>query len=268
MKTTVKSITQHLEKLVPLNLQESYDNAGLIVGNPDAPVNRVLLCLDSTEDVIAEAIEKKCQMVIAHHPIVFKGLKKLNGSNYVERTVISAIKNDIAVYAIHTNLDNTLGGVNAKIMSKLGITKELEILAPTKFNQEFEGIIGAGMIGLLENTMEELEFLSMVKSRMGAGCIKHTKLLNKKIRSVAVCGGAGSFLLPKAIKERADVFITSDFTYHQFFDAEGKILICDIGHYESEQFTHEVISDMLANNFQELVIINSTIKTNPVKYFL
>jgi len=264
MKTTVKDITQHLESMVPLSLQESYDNAGLIVGNPDAPVTRILLCLDSTEEVIAEAIEKKCEMVIAHHPIVFKGLKKLNGANYVERTVMTAIKHDIAIYAIHTNLDNVDFGVNEKIMNKLEI-KSMSILSLKDKRVER---IGAGMIGTLNQSLKEHEFLEMLKVKMNVGCIKHTKLLGKEISRVAVCGGAGGFLLQKAIERQADIFITSDFTYHQFFDAENKIVIADIGHYESEQFTSEVLKDtLLSDKFAGLEILTTSVRTNPVNYF-
>lgn len=254
---------QHLESKAPLHLQESYDNAGLIVGNPDAPVTKILLCLDSTEDVIAEAIEKKCDIVIAHHPIVFRGLKKLNGANYVERTVIKAIKNDMPIYAIHTNLDNIRAGVNAKIMAKLNVTHSTQILAP----KSSDIFTGAGMIGYMAEPMDEIKFLEMLKSTMNVGCIKHTNLIGKPIQTVAVCGGAGSFLLPNAIKQGADIFITSDFTYHQFFDAEDKILIADIGHYESEQFTHEILNVMLAGQFPDIEVINSSIVTNPVHYF-
>lgn len=263
MKTTVKDITQHLESMVPLSLQESYDNTGLIVGNPDAPVNRILLCLDSTEEVIVEAIQKNCEMVIAHHPIVFRGLKKLNGTNYVERTVMTAIKHDIAIYAMHTNLDNVDFGVNEKIMHKLGI-KSMSILS---LKDKREERIGAGMIGTLDQSLKEQEFLEMLKVKMNVGCIKHTKLLGKEISRVAICGGAGSFLLPKAIEREADIFITSDFTYHQFFDAEDKIVIADIGHYESEQFTSDVIRDVIfSDKFMNLDIIISSINTNPVHY--
>lgn len=264
MKTTVKDVMNHLESKAPLNLQESYDNAGLIVGDPDAQVNKIMLCLDSTEEVIAEAIEKKCNMVIAHHPIVFRGLKKFNGANYVERTVIKAIKNDIAVYAIHTNLDNIISGVNDKIMTKLGIYETgKRILSP---KDKFQ-TTGAGMIGRLDEPMEEQAFLEFLKKTMKAGCVKHTNLLGKKIRTVAVCGGAGSFLLPEAIKQGADVFVTSDFTYHQFFDADGKILIVDIGHYETEQFTHEILNTLIAEQFPVMDVINSSVVTNPVHYF-
>lgn len=263
MKTTIKDIMRHLESKAPLYLQESYDNAGLIVGNPEAPVTKILLCLDSTEDVISEAIEKKCDMVIAHHPIVFRGLKKLNGANYVERTVIKAIKNDIAVYAIHTNLDNIRAGVNAKIMAKLNISHNTHILSP----KSSDAFTGAGMIGHISEPMEEIKFFEILKRTMNVGSIKHTKLLGKKFKKIAVCGGAGSFLLPNAIAQGADLFITSDFTYHQFFDAEDKIVIADIGHYESEQFTHEILSSMLNEQFPIMEVVNSSVVTNPVHYF-
>lgn len=348
----IKEVIQYLESVAPPSYQESYDNAGLIVGSPDWNLKRVMLCLDSTEEVIEEAIQTNCNLVIAHHPIVFKGLKRFNGNSYVERTVMKAIKNDIAIYAIHTNLDNMYSnGVNARIAKQLGL-KKTKILAPKKEvkklfafvpveltakvrNALFEagagtihkktnvsytsigasttvddGIakakmevqfpsplqhrivsrlesvvpkklleydivstentlstVGSGMIGELTNAMNEKDFLSYLKKKMKVSCIKHTALFDKPIKKVAVCGGAGGFLLKQAIRQQADIFITADYKYHEFFDADGKIIIADIGHYESEQFTMDLLSGLLKQKFRNFAPRITKVNTNPVQYY-
>ncbi|MBA3900260.1 MAG: Nif3-like dinuclear metal center hexameric protein, partial [Bacteroidetes bacterium] len=349
----IKDVMKVLEEFAPLPLQESYDNSGLIVGDKQAEVNKILICLDSTEAVIDEAIAKGCNLIIAHHPIVFAGIKKLTGTNYIQRVIIKAIKNDIAIYAAHTNLDNVSNGVNAKICEKLGVVKT-RILAPKKnllkrlisfcpgshvdkvkealFNagagkigeydecsfstsgtgtfrpsdkaSPFQGeagkrseagevkietiypfylekkvlsalwqshpyeevaydiipldnkhqLIGSGMIGELNEAMNEMDFLKMVKKSMKSGCLRYTQLMGKKVKKIAVCGGSGSFLLKDAIASGADVFLTADFKYHQFFDAEGQILIADVGHFESEQFTTEIFYDLLKKNFPTFAV--------------
>jgi len=363
----IKEITTYLESIAPLSLQEDYDNSGLIVGEPDAEVKAALISLDCTEEVIDEAISSGCNLVISHHPIVFKGLKKFNKKNYVERAVMKAIKHDIALYAIHTNLDHIEGGVNAKICEKLNL-QHIQVLSPKKnilkklvtfvplchvervrtaileagaghignysdcsFNisgtgtfkagdqanpfvgninelhQEEEVRIetiypeylerkvlvalleahpyeevaydlyplsnsfyqaGAGMIGTLETPMEELEFLQLTKSALRAKVIRHTALRGKQVRRVAVCGGSGSFLLPAAIAAGADVFVTADFKYHEFFDAEGKIVISDLGHFESEQFTQELLFDVIKKKFPNFAIHLTSIDTNPINYLI
>jgi dinuclear metal center YbgI/SA1388 family protein len=364
--TTIKDVINYLEAIAPPALQESYDNAGLIVGNDSAEITGVLICLDSTEAIIDEAIKKNCNLVVAHHPIIFSGLKKLNGKNYVERIVIKAIRNNVAIYAAHTNLDNVQSGVNKKICDRLEL-KNCRILSPKKnllrklvtfcpnehadkvrsalfeagaghignydecsYNIEGYGTfrggentkpfvgeqgqqhrenetrvesifpshlqskivgnllkvhpyeevaydiyplenshqqIGAGMVGELENEMDEKSFLKQIKVNMKTDCIRHTALLNKKVKRVAVCGGAGSFLLNDAIREKADVFITGDFKYHQFFDADNKIVIADIGHYEREQFTKELFNELLKQNFSTFATHLSETVTNPIIYF-
>jgi dinuclear metal center YbgI/SA1388 family protein len=361
----LKEITDHIESIAPLNYQESYDNAGLICGDPQMEVRAALICLDSTEAVIDEAIEKGCNLVIAHHPIVFSGLKKFNGKNYVERVVIKAIKNDIAIYAAHTNLDNVHNGVNAKIAEKLGL-RNCKVLDPKKgllkrlitfgpqekaeeiraalfeagggqignyeecsFNSEGTGTfkagegadpyvgeigkrhseketkieiifpayaesrilkalfkahpyeevaydliplgninqeVGSGMVGELETDMDEKAFLERIKAVMKAGTVRYTALRGKNVRKVAVCGGSGSFLLENAIRAGADVFVTADFRYHQFFDAENRIVIADIGHYESEQYTSELFYEILSKKFRTFALHLSKINTNPIKY--
>ena len=362
----IEEIIQHLETIAPGYFQESYDNAGLIVGKTSIACSGVITALDATEAVIDEAISKNCNLVVAHHPIIFRGLKKLNGKNYVERTILKAIKNDIAVYAIHTNLDNIKKGVNNKIAEKIGvqnlqmlqpkenILKKLITFAPAdnaedlrkalfaagggqlgkysecSFNTEGTGTfkpeeganpfvgeigvrleekeikievifpdyleqkmimamievhpyeevaydiislgnyfsdVGSGMIGELENPVDETEFLQRIKTAFDLTMIKHTGLSGKKVKKVAVCGGAGSFLIPAALSKKADVYITSDIKYHEFFDAEGMLLL-DIGHYESEQFTIDLLYDILREKFPNFAVRKTEVNTNPVNYFL
>ena len=364
--TKIKDVSSFLEEFAPLRLQESYDNAGLILGNPNAEIKNVLITLDVTEQVVDEAISKKCELIVAHHPIVFSGLKKITGKNYVERCLLKAIKNDVAIYAAHTNLDSVGGGVNGMICRKLGL-ENCRILQPTEgllkklvtyipvdhadkvreavftagagnignydscsFNIHGQGTfrgndsthpfvgekgkqhyeneirfetvfpaylqsriisallathpyeevaydiysldntfeqVGMGMIGTLPKETDESEFLSQLKQTFNTGTIRHTALLNKKVRKVAVCGGAGSFLLNRAISAEADFFVSGDFKYHQFFDAENKIVIADIGHFESEQFTKELFYELLTKNFPKFAVHLSEVNTNPVFYF-
>jgi dinuclear metal center YbgI/SA1388 family protein len=206
----IKEILSVLESVAPPHLQESYDNAGLIVGDPEAETTGVLFCLDSTEAVVEEALALGCNLVVAHHPVVFRGLKRFNGSNYVERTVMQAIRKNVALYAIHTNLDNVYRqGVNAKIAEKLGL-KDTRILLPKAGQTE----IGAGMLGILSEEMPETDFLQHVKTSLRAACVRHTALREKPVRTVAVCGGSGSFLLSEALRAGADAFVTADFKYH------------------------------------------------------
>lgn len=361
----LKEIIQFLEDKAPSSLQESYDNSGLICGHSAMEIKGAIICLDSTEDMIDEAIRHGFNLVIAHHPIVFSGIKKLNGKNYIERTIIKAIKNDIAIYAIHTNLDNVFHGVNAKIAEKIGLVN-CRILSPMKnkllklstyvphehaekvkealfsagaghignysecsFTTNGEGTfkgddssnpvygeknvrfkgheskievileshkqhqvfsalieahpyeevayefialannwqdVGAGIIGELPSEMDATEFLKSLKVKMKTDCIRHTNTLNKTIKKIAICGGSGSFLLEDAKRAGADIFITGDFKYHQFFDADGSIIIADIGHYESEQYTIELLGDWLSEKFPTFALRLTEINTNPINY--
>lgn len=265
--TTIHTLTTYLDTIAPPVFQESYDNVGLLVGNPNTAVSGVLVCLDSTEDVIEEAMAKSCNVVVAHHPIIFRGLKRLTGSNYVERTVLKAIKNDIAIYAIHTNLDNMYyRGVNTKIAEVLGLT-DTRLLAPRQVASADEPpTVGSGMIGRLTQPMPEADFLVYLKNRMKAGCVKYTTLRGKNVQTVAVCGGSGGFLLPDAIARGADVFVTSDMKYHEFFDADGKIIVADIGHFESEQFTIQLLSEIISEKFANFAVHCAEVATNPVQY--
>lgn len=258
----IKDIITVLEQVAPPQLQETYDNAGLLVGMDQTKLTGVLFCLDSTEAIVEEAVRKGCNLIVAHHPIVFHGLKRLNGSNYVERTVIQAIRQEVAIYAIHTNLDNVhRQGVNSRLAGKLGLLNT-RILAP---RMAMDGI-GAGLLGELPGPLAETDFLQLVKRQFQAGCIRHTNLLGKPVRKVAVCGGSGSFLLTEARRSGADVFVTADFKYHEFFDADGEILIADIGHYESEQFTIGLLFDIIREKFPTFALHCTDLNTNPVFY--
>eukprot|EP01132_Coremiostelium_polycephalum_P011465 gene11465-14047_t len=318
-----------LESYAPLNYQEDYDNSGLIVGEADQEIHSALVALDCTEEIIDEAIVHNCNLIITHHPIVFKGLKKLTGKTYIERVVIKAIKHNIALYAIHTNLDHVHNGdLKAKnafiektcnllsggsghaegygtfngneqsnaFVGEKGIQhQEQEIRIETIFrsqderkilvalleNHPYEEVaydiyalenklenVGAGMVGWLENGMEATEFLSYLKERMNVQVIRYTRPGLKKIRRVAVCGGSGSFLLSNAIAANADVFITGDFKYHEFFDADKKLMIADIGHFESEQFTSNLLTGIIREQFPEFSVRLTEHNTNPVGLFL
>jgi dinuclear metal center YbgI/SA1388 family protein len=246
-------------------LQEDYDNAGIIVGLPEMEVKGVIVSLDATPAVIEEAVARGCNVVVSHHPIVFRGLKRFNGSNYVERAVMEAIKNDIALIAIHTNLDNVLdNGVNTRIAEKLGI-RDYDALRP-KVSNHTDYETGSGLIGYLDEPKETMSFLKMVKSKMNTGVLKYTAINCPQVHKIAVCGGSGRFLLEDAIKQEADVFITSDIKYHEYFDADGKIILADIGHFESEQFTIDLIFEFITKNFSIFAAHYTKVNTNPVKY--
>ncbi len=360
-------IIQALEAKAPPSLQESYDNAGLLTGDAGWECSGVLCSLDATEDVILEAKSRKCNLVVAHHPIIFSGLKKINGKSYVEKTVIAAIKNDIAIYAIHTNLDNIIDGVNDRIADKLGLINR-RILAPkpgqllklytfvpheqaekvrsalfaagaghigeyseASFSAEgtgsFKGSektnpfvgepgsrheekevkievilpvyaqsavlkalfaahpyeevaydlvslandnqsVGSGLLGELPEPLDETGFLHMLKTSFDLSVIRHTPLLGKKVKKVALCGGSGSFLTGKAVSAGADFYVSADIKYHEFFDANNRLVIADIGHWESEQYTTELLLELLQAKFPTFAVLKSGVRTNPVHYFL
>ncbi len=348
----IKKLIAFLESIAPPSYQENYDNAGLLVGDPCAQIKGVLIALDSTEAIIEEAIAKKCNVVVAHHPIIFKGLKRLTGKTYVERVVMKAIKNDIAIYAIHTNLDNMYrNGVSAKIAEQLGLIntrilapksglKKLSTYVPTHSSEKirqalfsagagdvsgFEhlshaslgvgtqngsgagaevklevlfqpamkrqivsalkgshpakkvpyeissvensnALVGSGIIGELPKPVYEIPFLRKVARVMNTPCIRYTRLRHKKVRRIAVCGGAGSFLLPAAMGQKADIYITADYKYHEFFDADDKIVIADIGHYESEQYTIDLLFELISQKFSNFAAYCTEVDTNPIHY--
>lgn len=260
----IQNVTNYLEELAPLSYAEGFDNVGLLVGDFNTDVSGILVTLDSLEVTVDEAIAKNCNLIVSFHPIIFSGLKKLNGSTYVERIVLKAIKNNIAIYAMHTALDNIKNGVSGKIGEVLGL-KNTEILIP-KSNLNTHETIGMGMIGELDSTMSENQFLQFVKTTMKTECIRHSELLGKSIKKVAVLGGSGSFAIENAIAQNADVYISSDFKYHDFFKAEKQILLMDIGHYESEQFTKNLLVEILTKKFPNFAIILSKKNTNPIYY--
>ena len=363
----ISEIISFLESVAPLQLQESYDNAGLLTGNSNWLCSGIITTLDATEAVVLEAIEKKCNLIVAHHPIIFGGLKKITGKNYVEQTIIKAIKNDIAIYAIHTNLDNVLHGVNAAIADKLGLInrkilqpkndtlKKLYTFVPVEFAENVRSAIfnaggghisnysecsfntagqgtfkpgegtnpftgkrgirhtedeikmemifpawqqkkilaamiaahpyeevaydvlpldnqnqqvGSGLTGELPETLTETAFLELLKQKFNLSVIRHTPLLAKPVKKIALCGGAGSFLIGAAVAAGADFYITGDVKYHEFFDANNRVVIADIGHYESEQFTIDLLFDILSQKFPTFAIQKTGVKTNPVYYFL
>ncbi len=362
----IKALCDFLESYAPLAYQEDYDNSGLIIGRSETELKKGIVCLDCTEAVVDEAITTGANIIIAHHPIVFGGLKRFTGKSYVERVVMKAIQHDIAIYAIHTNLDNVKLGVNNEIANRIGLQKR-QILAPKEgeirkltcycpnehvgvlrdalfaagagqignysecsFTSTGEGTfkpghrsnayigekgirhyepetcievifpqhlqseivqnminhhpyeevayqisrienpnqeVGSGMIGMWEQSGNLEDFLAHCKKQFKTGVIKHTADLGKKIEKVAICGGSGSFLTKVAIAQGADVLFTSDFKYHQFFDAEAKIVLIDVGHYESEQFTMDLLLEIIQNKFPTFALSLTKINTNPVFYY-
>lgn len=263
--TKIRELTDFLEEIAPLHYQESYDNAGLIFGNPEAEISGVLISLDLTEKVLDEAIALNCNIVVSHHPIIFRGIKKFTG-HYVDRVVTKAIKNDIAIYAIHTNLDNVLeNGVNEKIAKILAL-KKVSILSQ-KLDLDETAKVGSGVVGYLDQEMDAHKFFDLLKEKMELEVIKRTAALGRKVYKIAICGGSGSFLLGEAMKQSADVFITADFKYHEFFDADNKIIIVDIGHYESERFTINLLYGIISNKFRKFAAHCTKVNTNPVKFY-
>ena len=362
----VQDVINHLEELAPLAYAEDFDNVGLLVGDKNAKLTGILVTLDTLESVVDEAINEKCNLIVSFHPIIFKGLKKLTGKNYVERVVMKAIKHDVAIYSIHTALDNALQGVNDMICNQLQL-KNKRILIPQNetikklttyvpkneaeqlrsalfnigagsignysncsFNVEGYGTyngnensnptkgkkgaihtedetkititfpkhlesqilrtlfkthsyeevayevvtlenknqnIGIGMIGDLEESMTEQAFLAFLKDKMNTKCIRHSSFSNKNIKKIAVLGGSGSFAIEAAKNAGAEAFITADLKYHDFFTAENNILLADVGHYESEQYTKNLLVAYLTKKITNFAIILSKINTNPVKYF-
>ena len=259
----LRELTNFLESIADLNLQESYDNSGLIFGNPDIEITSVLCSLDCTKEVLMKAKELNCNLVVSHHPILFNGIKKFNELHYVDQAIIYAIKNDIAIYAIHTNLDNVFEhGVNQKIGLKLDL-QELRILSPKPGVENS----GAGMIGHLKENMNIDDFFTDVKLRLKTPLIRHSRIIKNQISRVAVAGGSGAFLIKQAILSEADVLITADIKYHDFFEANDRIVLMDIGHYESEQFTIELLYELISQKFSSFATHYIKTSTNPVHYY-
>ena len=246
---TIKNVSDYIEKIAPLNQSEDFDNVGLLIGNEMTEVKGVLVTLDTLEETVDEAIRKNCNLIVSFHPIIFDGLKKINGNSYVEKVVLKAIQNNIAIYATHTALDNSNVGVSAKMCEVLGL-KNYNILIP----KEDENI-GMGMIGDLPEPMQEEDFLKFTKKTFKTNGIRFSSKIGKSVKKIAVLGGSGSFAISNAIQKKADVYISADFKYHDFFKAEGKILLIDVGHYESEQFTKNLLVEYLTKKFTSFAII-------------
>jgi len=262
----LQTLIDFLHGIAPNEYQEEYDNSGLLVGNADEEIKGVLISLDVTEAVVEEAIQLGCNTIVSHHPIIFSGLKRIVDSNYIQRIVKKAIKNDINLFAIHTNLDNVYNnGVNTHIASLLGL-QDVTILKAKPSVHYLDKEVGSGVIGYLESELDELSFLKLLKERMETQSIKYTDLLGKNVKRVAICGGSGRFLLEDAKAQKADIFISSDFKYHEFFDADNQIVIADIGHFESEQFTIQMLYELLKENFNNFALHYTKINTNPVNY--
>ena len=258
----IKVILDALEHFAPLPLQESWDNAGLQVGLTETDASGALLCLDVNELIIDEAIRKGCSLIVSHHPLLFHGLKQVSDTNYVQRIVMKAIKNDIAIISMHTNMDNALNGVNYKIAEKLGLNNVTFL--DKKTDQSVP--CGSGVIGNFAEAMSSRDFINKVKETFGCGFVMTNELLSRPIRSVAICGGAGAFLLDDAVKAGADAFITGEMHYHEYFDHEQKIQITVIGHYESEHFTTEVFRDIINKVCPTLRTEIAETNTNPILY--
>ena len=258
----IKEVVSALERFAPLPLQEGFDNAGLQVGLTEAEVSGALLCLDVTESIVDEAVEKGCNLIISHHPLVFRPLKRVTGSDYVQRCVAKAIKNDITILSMHTNMDNARGGVNFKIAEKMHLTG-VRFFA----EKEVEGMeCGSGVTGELAEPMAADDFITMLKGTFDVECVQCNQLLRRPIKRVAVCGGAGSFLLPDAIRLGADAFVTGEMHYHEYFAHEQEIQIAVIGHYQSEQFTNEIFKSIIEEKCEGVRTVLTGHNTNPIIY--
>ena len=258
----IKQVLSALEQFAPLPLQESWDNAGLQLGLTEAEVSGALLCLDVNEQIVDEAIRKGCNLIVSHHPLLFRGLKQITDADYVQRCVIKAIKHDIVIVSMHTNMDNAKNGVNWKIAEKLGL-KNGRFFA----QKQVDGVeAGSGVVGDLPSEMEARDFVELVKNKFNVECAMCNELLQRPIRKVAICGGAGDFLLDDALREGADAFITGEMHYHQYFGYEQKIQICVIGHYQSEQYTSEIFCDIIQKECPGVRTEIAETCTNPIYY--
>jgi len=257
-----RQVIDALEQFAPLPLQEGWDNAGLQIGLTEAEVSGALLCLDVTPGVIDEAAARGCNLVVSHHPLLFHGLKQIADADDVQRTVRRAIKQDICVVSMHTNMDNARGGVNWRIAQKLGLC-DVEFFVP-KTAGDVQG--GSGVTGMLRSPTDALTFVKKVKETFGVECAQCNEILQRPVRKVAICGGAGDFLLPDAIKAGADAFITGEMHYHVFFGHEQEIQICVIGHYQSEQFTSEIFREIIERECPGVRCCIAETNTNPILY--
>ena len=259
---TIRQVLDALEQFAPLPLQESWDNAGLQLGLTEADVSGALLCLDVNEQIVDEAIRKGCNLIVSHHPLLFRGLKQISGADYVQRCVMKALKNDIVVVSMHTNMDNAKNGVNWKIAERLGL-QQCQFFAPKPVG-DIEA--GSGVVGLLPQPMAADDFVLLVKRQFDVECAQCNELLRRPVHKVALCGGAGDFLLPDAVSLGADAFITGEMHYHQYFGYEQRIQICVIGHYQSEQFTSEIFRNIINKECPGVRTEIAETNTNPILY--
>jgi len=257
----IKEVLVALEQFAPLPLQEDYDNAGLQVGLTEAEVSGALLCLDVNEAIVQEAIQRHCNLIVAHHPLIFHPLRRIAGQDYVQKTVALAIKNDITIVAMHTNLDSARGGVNYKIAEKIGLT-DVQLIGEKKTCDGIEG--ASGIIGTLPHPTPAAEFIATVKQQLEATCAHCNELLRRPVSRVAICGGAGAFVMRDAIREKADAFITGEMHYHEFFGTEQQLQIVVLGHYETEHFTSELLRDIIQQALPDVPCCIATTNTNPI----
>ena len=257
----VKDIAKAIEEFAPLPLQESYDNAGLQVGNPEMNVAAILLCLDVTEEIIKEAKERNCNMIVSHHPLIFKGLKNLTGATPTQKIVMDALQSEIAVYSAHTNLDSAFDGVSFEMATNLDL-KDLHVLVP---NAEGSST-GLGVVGYTQSPVPRIEFLRKVKETFGVKALRYSgESPHVVVRKVALCGGSGASFIDDAIKSGADVFLTGDVKYHDFTSYGHEILIADIGHFESELCSRKILSRIIREAYPECIAYFSESETNPIK---
>ena len=259
----IKEVIKALERFAPLPLQESWDNAGLQVGLTEAEVSGALLCLDVTEQIVDEAASKGCNLIVSHHPLIFRKLARLTGEDYVQRSVMKALAEGIVILSMHTNMDNARGGVNFKIAEKFGL-QNVRFMNP----RVVDGIeCGSGVIGEWEEPIAADDFVIMLKKRFCVECVETNQLLRRPIKTVAMCGGAGAFLVDEAVAAGADAFLTGEMHYHEFFGREQQIQIAVIGHYQSEQFTSEVFRDIIEKECPGVKCCIAETCTNPIMYF-
>ena len=257
----IREVVDALERFAPLPLQEGWDNSGLQVGLTEAEVSGALLCLDVTEEVVDEALRLGCNLIVSHHPLIFRALKQVSGATDVQRTVIKAIRNNVAVVSMHTNMDNARGGVNFKIAEKLGLS-DVRFIGDESLVAEK----GSGVVGELSQPVEASAFIQMLKERFSVQCVQCNQLLHRSIRRVALCGGSGSFMLDEAVNAGAVAFVTGEMHYHEFFAREQQIQIAVIGHYQSEQYTNEIFNSIIKEACPHVRTFLTQTNTNPIIY--
>ena len=255
----LKEIVAALERLAPPRLQDEWDNSGLQVGFPESEISGILVCLDVTEAIVDEAVAKGFNLIVSHHPLLFKALRQVSDATYQQRCVVRALAEGVSIYSAHTSLDNAPGGVNHKIAELLGL-QNLHWLLPMAGEDA-----GSGLVGELPVPETDREFFSRVKQLFGVQCLRHSAPDGREIRRVALCGGAGAFLLRDAVAAGADCFLSGEFHYHDYFE-NGSVLLCELGHYQSEQFTQDLLQEYLMVNCPGVRVARTELNTNPTCY--